>query len=108
MKHPKARNKENKVVADTTTIIYNDYITINNIPITAYEYTLSGKSAIRWVMERQSINIDKDSGILDDANDYANETMNDPRYPLDLLLRVITVSLETNKIVDSLPPLDID
>jgi len=34
--------------------------------------------------------------------------MGNPRYPLDLLLRAIAVSLETVQIVDSLPALDID
>jgi SOS-response transcriptional repressor LexA len=57
-------------------------------------------------MERQSVTTDKASGIVKDANDYAIETMNDPRYPLSLLLGVITVSLETMKIVNSLPALD--
>jgi len=50
---------------------------------------------------------DKESGIINDANDYANETVGDPRYPFDLLCRVITVSLETMKIVRALPPMDI-
>lgn len=50
---------------------------------------------------------DKDSGIVNDANDWAIETMNNPRYPLELFQRVITVSLETMKIVKALPKLDI-
>ena len=33
--------------------------------------------------------------------------MNNPKYPLERFLRVITVSLETMKIVDGLPKLDI-
>jgi len=33
--------------------------------------------------------------------------MYNPAYPLELFLRVITVSLETMKIVDVLPKLDI-
>lgn len=49
---------------------------------------------------------DKNSGIVKDANAYATETVGDPRYPLSLLLRVITVSLETMKIVSALPKLD--
>jgi predicted helicase len=48
-----------------------------------------------------------DSGIVNDANDWATETMNNPRYPLELFLRVITVSLATMKIVKALPKLDI-
>ena len=50
---------------------------------------------------------DKASGIVNDANDWATETMGNPKYPLELFQRVVTVSLETQKIVNSLPPLDI-
>ena len=66
------------------------------------DYIVNGKSALDWVMERQCVKIDKTSGIVNDANDYANETMNNPAYPLELFQRVITVSLETMKIVRSL------
>jgi predicted helicase len=92
---------------DKTTVIYNEHITIKNIPLEAYEYVVNGKPALEWVMERQCVKIDKDSGIVNDANDYAIETMNNPAYPLELFQRVITVSLETMKIVKSLPPLDL-
>ena len=61
--------------------------------------------AIEWVMERQARRVDKDTGIVNDANDYAVQTMGDPRYPLSLLLRVITVALETQRIVRKLPGL---
>ena len=91
---------------DKTTVIYNEHITIKNIPLEAYEYVVNGKPALEWVMERQCVKVDKDSGIVNDANDYAIETMNNPAYPLELFQRVITVSLETMKIVKSLPPLD--
>ncbi len=91
---------------DKTVIQYNDSITVRGIPLEAYEYVVNGKSAIEWVMERQSVTADKDSGIVKDANDYAKETMKDARYPLSLLLRVITVSLETVNIVKSLPRID--
>lgn len=92
---------------DRTTIHYNANITLTDVPLAAYDYVVNGKSAIDWVMERQAVKVDKDSGIVNDANDYATETMNDPRYPFDLLCRVITVSLETMKIVKALPPLEI-
>lgn len=93
---------------DKTTVCYNANITMTNIPLEAYEYVVNGKSALDWVMERQCVKVDKASGIVNDANDYANETMHDPAYPLRLFQRVITVSLETMKIVKSLPKLDID
>jgi predicted helicase len=60
-----------------------------------------------WVIERQSVSAHKESGTINDANLWAIETMNNAGYPLDLLLRVITVSLETMKIVKTLPRLEI-
>jgi predicted helicase len=92
---------------DLTTLIYNDKITVTGIPLEAYEYVVNGKPALDWVVERQCVKTDKDSGIVNDANDYAVETMNSPSYPLELFQRVVTVSLETMKIVKSLPRLDV-
>lgn len=93
---------------DRTTVIYNDRITMQNIPLEAWDYVVNGKPALDWVMERQVVKTDPASGITNDANDYANETIGDPRYPLDLFRRVITVSLETMRIVNGLPNLNID
>ena len=93
---------------DPSRIIYNPHITVSEIPLEAYDYVVNGKPAIKWVMERQGVRTDKASGIVNDGNRYAVETMNNPRYPLDLLLRVITVSVETMKVVRSLPSLKID
>lgn len=89
------------------TVIYNNKIRIKNIPLEAYDYIVNGKSALEWVMERQGVSTHKDSGIVNDANNWAMETMEDAKYPLELFLRVITVSLETQKIVKGLPKLDI-
>ena len=89
------------------TIIYNSSITIREIPLEAYEYVINGQSALEWIMDRQGISTHKESGIVNDANDWAIETMGDAKYPLELFLRVITVSLETMKIVKTLPKLDI-
>ena len=93
---------------DLSTVVYNPHITVSNIPLEAYAYVVNGKAAVRWVMERQGVRTDKASGIVNNSNRYAVETMNNPRYPLDLLLRVITVSVETMRIVRSLPSLKID
>ena len=92
---------------DKTTVIYNEFITLTNIPLAAYDYIVNGKPALEWVMERQSVTTDKGSGITNDANLWATETMQNPKYPLELFLRVVTVSLETMKIVNGLPGLDI-
>ena len=102
MKFAKGANGEKY---DKTTVIYNPLITITGIPLEAYDYIVNGKSALEWVMERQAVTTHKDSGIVNDANDWAIETMGNPAYSLELFQRVITVSLETMKIVRSLPPL---
>jgi predicted helicase len=102
MKVPKTDGKK-----DLTRLIYNAHITVSGIPPEAYDYVVNGKPALDWVVERQCVKTDKDSGIVNDANDWAIETIGNPRYPLELFLRVITVSLETMKIVNNLPALEI-
>ncbi|WP_374281081.1 type ISP restriction/modification enzyme [Desulfovibrio sp.] len=102
----KMRYGKNGKEKDLTTLHYNSKITVTGIPPEAYEYVVNGKPALDWVVERQCVKTDKDSGIVNDANDWANETMHNPRYPLELFLRVITVSLETLKIVKALPKLE--
>ncbi len=89
---------------DKTKIHYNQHITVEGIPLEAYDYVVNGKSAIEWIMERYAVAVNKDSGIRNDPNDWAAEH-NDEKYILNLLLRIITVSLETMKIVYTLPKL---
>lgn len=91
-------------IADKSIIHYNHAITIEGIPAEAYEYVVNGKSAIEWVMERYAITTDKKSGITNDPNDWAREH-NDEKYILNLLLRVINVSVQTVEIVKGLPNL---
>ncbi len=87
---------------DKSAIEYNQFITLRNIPLRAYDYVVNGKSAIEWVMERYCIKVDKKSGILNDANQWGIEHGN-PKYPLELLQSIITLSLKTLDIVESLP-----
>ena len=109
MKHPsKANEQTKKAEKDLTKLIYNNHITLENIPLKCYDYIVNGKPAIEWVIERQAVTTDKDSGIVNDANDWALETMKNARYPLELILRVITVSLKTQEIVENLPKMDIE
>lgn len=108
MRFAKKKDPETgKSVNDRATVIYNSKITMTGIPEAAWDYVVNGKAALDWVMERQAVRVDKASGIVNDANDWAIETMGNPRYPLELFQRVVTVSLETQKIVNGLPALDI-
>jgi predicted helicase len=109
MKHPKVTDVHDRKAAkidDRSRIVYNDWITIENIPERAYRYELGSRSAISWVMESNRIRTDKASGIRNDPNDWATEH-DDPTYILDLIGRVVTVSVRTLDIVDSLPRLDL-
>ncbi|MDR1085982.1 MAG: DEAD/DEAH box helicase family protein [Deltaproteobacteria bacterium] len=89
---------------DKTAIQFNSSIRITGIPLEAYDYVINGRSAVEWILDRYQVEVDSKSGIKNDPNDWAKEH-NQPRYILDLILRVITVSLDTMKIVDSLPKL---
>lgn len=91
---------------DKTVIKYNDHIDINGIPEDAQRYMLGSRSGLDWIVERYQVKTDKASGIVNDPNDWSREH-EQPRYIIDLLGRITTVSLETMKIVDSLPGLGI-
>ncbi len=88
---------------DKTTIAYNGQITLAGIPKRAYEYIVNGKSAIEWIMDRYQIKVDKASKIKNDPNLYSEN----PRYIIDLLKRVITVSVNTVDIIEKLPAFEI-
>ena len=104
MTFAKVRNEAGKLVPDKSRIIYNGYITIENIPEKAYEYIVNGKSAIEWIMERYAITQDTKSLIINDPNDWSREHEN-PSYIYDLLLSVINLSIQTVDIINSLPKL---
>ena len=91
---------------DWSVIHYNERITLRGIPAEAYRYTLGSRSAIEWIMDRYWVKTDKASGIVNNPNDWSRE-VGDPRYILDLLARIVTVSLETVRIVDALPGLNV-
>ncbi|MDR0671503.1 MAG: DEAD/DEAH box helicase family protein [Oscillospiraceae bacterium] len=80
------------------TILYNKHIKVVNVPAKAYEYAINGRSAVEWVMERYQLRTDKNSGIVNDPNAYRGG-----EYVLDLLLRIIAVSVATVDIVAALP-----
>lgn len=101
----KDKNDKPKRIDDRSRIVYNERLTIAGIPAEAYEYVVNGKSAIEWLMERYAVSTDKASGIVNDPNDWAAEH-GDPAYIFNLVLRLVTVSLETVKIVKSLPRLE--
>ena len=103
---PTAEQKRAGLTKDLSTIVYNGHITLRGVPKDAYSYMLGSRSAIEWIMDRYQVKVDKESQLRNDPNDWSRE-VGDPRYILDLLARIVTVSLETMTIVDTLPKLDV-
>ncbi|MCO4534166.1 hypothetical protein Si103_01872 [Streptococcus infantarius subsp. infantarius] len=104
MKFAKKHDENGKSINDRSTVIYNNDITISNIPEKAYRYVVNGRSAIEWIMDQYQIKTDKKSGITDDPNDYSN----DEKYIFNLLLRIINVSIQTVDLINSLPEFEVE
>jgi predicted helicase len=100
MKFPKV-GKE----VDKSRIIYNAHLTLAGIPAEAYRYVVNGKSALEWVMDRYQITKHKDSGIVNDPNDWCKEQGNE-RYIVDLIKRIVHLSVESVKIIEGLPKVE--
>ena len=90
---------------DKSVIVCNDWITLAGMPKDAHKYIVGPRSALEWLIDRYRVKEDKASGIVNDPNDWGAE-IGYPRYIIDLIKRVTTVSVETVKIVKSLPPLE--
>ncbi|MGO1633543.1 DEAD/DEAH box helicase [Corynebacterium variabile] len=99
----KMKWKKTRGVTDHTTIIYNPKVTISGIPEEAEEYLLGSRSAMEWVIDRWKVSEDTKgkSGITNDPNDWCDEQDN-PRYIIDLIGRVTTVAVTTERIVAGL------
>ena len=90
---------------DYSRIVYNDWISLDGIPDEAHEYVVGPRSALAWLIDRYQVTSDKSSGIVNDPNDWAIEH-GQPRYILDLVKRIVTVSIETMGIVKAMPHLE--
>ena len=91
-----------KFSKDKTRLIYNDFLTLEGIPSEVFAYRLGQYSALEWVVNQYRVKSERRSGLVNDPNDAA-----DPRYLVDLIGSVISVSLETVGIIEALPPLSL-
>jgi predicted helicase len=88
---------------DKKSIKFNDNIIISNIPEQAYLFNINGRSAIEWVMNQYQVSTDKDTGILNDPNSFSA----DPKYIFNTVIGVIGISIQTLKIYDEMPKLQL-
>ena len=99
MRFGKSNGEEDKSV-----INFNDVIRIINIPLRAYDWQVNGKSPIEWIMERYAVTVNRDSEIRNDPNEWCKE-IKQPRYILELIGRIVNVSIQTLDLIAALPPL---
>ena len=92
------RVQKMKLTREKDAVIVNDSLTLAAIPPEVYNYRLGNRSALEWVIDQYRVTTDKRSGITSDPN-----REDDPEYIVRLLGRVVTVSLETVKLVEGLP-----
>jgi predicted helicase len=86
---------------DRSAIVVNNYVTLSGIPEEVYRYQVNGRSALDWILDCYQVRDDKASGIRNDPNTWSE----DPRYIVDLVARIVRVSLESVEIIDKLPAL---
>jgi len=94
------RVEKMKLSKDKTQIIYNDFLALEGIPPEVFEYRLGNRSALDWIIDQYRVTTDERSGITNDPN-----RDDEPEYIVRLIKKIVTVSIETVKIVKSLEPL---
>ena len=94
------RVEKMRLTKDKTALVYNDFLTLAGIPEAAFAYRLGNRSALEWVIDQYQTSTDARSGITNDPN-----REDEPDYIVKLIGKVITVSLETQKLIAALPPL---
>lgn len=102
MRFPKLGRRDK----DFTRLEYNDYVTLTGIPAEAQGYSISGRSPLEWIIDRYHVKTDKASGIVNDPNDFLRE-QNRPDAVVDLIKRLVTVSMRTQELLATLPRLEI-
>ena len=102
MRFPKLGRRDK----DFTRLGYNDYVTLTGIPGEAQGYSISGRSPLEWIIDRYHVKTDKASGIVNDPNDFLRE-QGRPNAVVDLIKRLVTVSMRTQELLATLPKLEI-
>lgn len=102
MRFPKLGRRDK----DFTRLEYNDYVTLTGIPAQAQGYSISGRSPLEWIIDRYHVKTDKASGIVNDPNDFLRE-QGRPNAVVDLIKRLVTVSMRTQELLETLPKLEI-
>ena len=84
---------------ERTTLIINEHVCVSGIPEEAHRYVVNGRTPLEWFIDRYKITKDKNSGIVNDPNGW----FKNPRNLITAIERIVYVSVESTKIIESLP-----
>lgn len=90
-----------KLSKDKASLFYNDFLTLSGIPPEVFDYKLGNRSALEWVIDQYRVTKDDNGNIASDPN-----RLDDEQCIVRVIGQVITVSLETMKVVTGLPTLE--
>ncbi len=82
---------------DRSTVIINRRLALPGIPPECFAYRLGNRSALEWIIDQYQVSTDKRSGIISDPN-----RSEDKPYIARLVQRIVTVSVETVRLVSEL------
>jgi len=91
------RVEKMRLTPDRSTVIINRHIALPGIPPECFEYRLGNRSALEWIIDQYQVSTDKRSGIVSDPN-----RSEDKPYIARLVQRIVTVSVETVRLVSEL------
>jgi predicted helicase len=89
----KADKEQGRIVLDSET-------TLSGVPAEAWNYKLGNRCALEWILDQHKEKTPKDPTIRDKFNTYRFADYKDK--VIDLLMRVTTVSVETQEIVEAM------
>ena len=87
---------------DRSVFMINDRCKIVGIPNEAHEYRVSGRSPLEWAIASLRWKTDNRSEIVDDPNGW-HVWVDEPFNLIRHLRRLVRISVETTRIVNSLP-----
>ena len=99
---PNWRVEAMKLTKEGDAVLYNEWLTLHGIPTAVHEYRLGNRSALAWVIDQYRVERDADGEITSDPN-----PPDDEEALVRLLGQVVTVSVETMKLVKGLPELNL-
>jgi len=91
------RVEKMRLTPERTAIVVSKGLTLADVPQECFRYRLGNRSALEWVLDQYQVTKDARSGIVSDPN-----RPDDPEYIVRLLRQVVTVSVETVRLVDEL------